>query len=255
MIIGLNAISSLTVIPVRSNHDDSSEIVTQLLFGELVKIIGIHNQWVKIVIYHDNYEGWVDNKQLLEISDETFEELSTIKKRQQENILQIETPWGKQNILQGSPILANTRSFKVDHYQFTWIDKLPSHFNKDIVELALSYSNAPYLWGGRTMFGIDCSGFSQTVYHQNDIQLPRDASQQYLVGTKVTFEEQKAGDLAFFKSEITGNIHHVGIVLPNQQIIHAHGRVRIDTLNQEGIYNENKKYYSHKLISINNYDT
>ncbi len=254
MITGINAMCFLTVIPVRATHEDTSEIVTQLLFGEIVTVIGIHNQWIKIRIYHDNYEGWVDNKQLLKISEEAFESLSKIKKRQQESILKISTPWGKQNILQGSPVISANKSFKIDTNDFAWINKTPALSSKNIVELALSYSNAPYLWGGRTAFGIDCSGFTQTIFHQMGLFLPRDASQQYLEGTKIEFNHQKAGDLAFFKSETTGNIHHVGIILPNQQIIHAHGRIRIDTLNHEGIFNENKKYYSHKLISINNYD-
>lgn len=259
MITGINAMCCLTVIPVRAAHDDTSEIVTQLLFGETVTIIGIHNQWIKIKIRHDNYEGWVDNKQLLKISEETFEVLNAIKNRQKEAILELNTPWGKQNILQGSLVISEEKSFNVEGNEFNWLNKTPTQSlttvsTQNILDLALSYSNSPYLWGGRTAFGIDCSGFTQTVFHQVGLFLPRDASQQYLVGTKVEFDQQKPGDLAFFKSETTGNIHHVGIILPNNQIIHAHGRVRIDTLNKEGIYNENKKYYSHKLISINHYD-
>jgi cell wall-associated NlpC family hydrolase len=253
MITGINAICCLTIIPVRANHDDASEIVTQLLFGETVTTIGIHNQWIKVRISHDSYEGWVDNKQLLKISKETFENFAEIKNRQQENILTLKTPWGEQRILQGSPVLSSKKSFNIDLNEFTWTEKNPTESIKDAVKLALSYSNVPYLWGGRTLFGIDCSGFTQTIYHQLGVQLPRDASQQNLEGKKVAYNQQKSGDLAFFKSETTGNIHHVGIVLPDQQIIHAHGRIRIDSLNQTGIFNENKSYYSHKLISINNY--
>ncbi|PWH87051.1 C40 family peptidase [Brumimicrobium oceani] len=259
MTTGINAMCALTVIPVRASHDDTSEIVTQLLFGEAVTIIGIHNQWIKLRIQHDDYEGWVDNKQLLKLSEETFHNLKKIKSRQTEALLELNTPWGKQNILQGSLNISTENSFKIEEKKFSWINTPPSAEIKrfsaqNILEIAHSYSNAPYLWGGRTAFGIDCSGFTQTVFHQLNFSLPRDASQQYLIGSKVAFDEQKPGDLAFFVSEKTGNIHHVGIVLPNQEIIHAHGRVRIDQLTEEGIYNENKEYYSHKLISINQYD-
>ncbi|WP_107037569.1 C40 family peptidase [Brumimicrobium mesophilum] len=253
MNIGLNAICCLTVIPVRDQHDDTSEIVTQLLFGELVSIVDIHNQWVKIKIYHDNYEGWVDNKQLLKITDHELHLFQDKNRHQQEALLELNTPWGIQNILQGSPILTNEVSFTVNNLEFSWKDNLPMKSNQTVSELALSYLNAPYLWGGRTHFGIDCSGFTQSVFHQLGHYLPRDASQQYLEGIEVGFEQQKVGDLAFFKSKRTGNIHHVGIILPNQQIIHAHGRVRIDTLTNEGIYNEDEKYYSHQLDRINSF--
>lgn len=250
MIIGLDAICCLSVIPVRAKYDDSAEIVTQLLFGETVKVIDIHNQWVKISIYHDNYEGWVDNKQLLKISEKAFSHFETDFKRQQEDILKLNTPWGVQNILQGSPILSSEKKFKIDNLEFSWLSNVPTLSGSDITELALSYLNAPYLWGGRTQFGIDCSGFTQTVYHQVGLNLPRDASQQFLIGEEIDFTQQNEGDLAFFKSEKTGNIHHVGIILPNQKIIHAHGRIRIDTLTEKGIYNEDEKYFSHRLERI-----
>ena len=255
MMDSMKVMCCLTVIPVRAAYYDSSEIVTQLLFGETATIISIHNQWVKIKIEHDNYEGWVDNKQLLKISEATFDIFKTKLKRQQESVLILNTPWGIQNILKGSPVLSDIKAFVVDSIAFNWVNKVPTESKKDLVELALSYSNSPYLWGGRTTFGIDCSGFTQTVFHQIGMFLPRDASKQYLEGKKVNFDRQQQGDLAFFKSETTGNIHHVGIILPNNQIIHAHGRIRIDNLNCEGIYNEDKKYYSHKLISINNFDS
>ena len=251
MNVGLNAICCLTVIPVRSNHDDTSEIVTQLLFGEPVTIIGIYNQWMKIKIHHDNYEGWVDNKQLLRITEAELSSFQNQNKRQKENLLVLNTPWGKQNVLQGSPILNTGIIFKINNKDFSWADNSPCKSDESIIELALSYLNSPYLWGGRTHFGIDCSGFTQTVFHQAGYYLPRDASQQFTQGKEIEFEKQNVGDLAFFKSKKTGNIHHVGIILPNQQIIHAHGRVRIDTLTTEGIFNEEEKYYSHVLDKIN----
>jgi len=251
---GSFAICGLSVIPVRVQHDDTSEIVTQLLFGESVKCLDRHNQWVKIEILHDNYIGWVDEKQLLLLSNDTLFDLKNTIARQQETELKLQTPWGVQSVLQGSPILSEARDFKIDGYSYSWIAQSPSKKDNDVHQLAMSYLNAPYLWGGRTQYGIDCSGYSQTVFHQLGVELNRDASQQVLQGKEISFEEQKTGDLAFFASEKTGNITHVGIVLPDFKIIHAHGRVRIDTLNEKGIYNEEKGYYSHQFYNVKRYD-
>nr|WP_299205692.1 C40 family peptidase [uncultured Brumimicrobium sp.] len=251
---GAIAICGLSVIPVRAKPDDTSEIVTQLLFGEKIEYLEIQNQWIKVEIAHDQYVGWIDHKQVLELSDNSSFLLHPPSQYQQEAALKLETPWGIQTILKGSPILSPSKNFTIDGYQFKWIDSEPKQYSKDIIELAKSYLNAPYLWGGRTPFGIDCSGFSQTVYHQIGYRLNRDASQQVLQGSPIHFEEQKPGDLAFFASEKTGNITHVGIILPEHKIIHAHGRVRIDTLNEKGIFNEKKAYYSHQFHSIRRYD-
>ena len=115
------------------------------------------------------------------------------------------------------------------------------------------YINAPYLWGGKTPFGIDCSGYSQMVYMLNGIRLNRDASQQAKQGKIVQLNiNSKAGDLAFFQNE-SGNIIHVGIIMENNFIIHSHGKVRIDTLDINGIFNSDIKKYSHKLKFVKNY--
>jgi cell wall-associated NlpC family hydrolase len=121
---------------------------------------------------------------------------------------------------------------------------------KDIKETAYLFLNAPYLWGGRSPFGIDCSGFTQLVYKLNGYKLPRDARQQVELGSPLSFvEEAEAGDLAFFDNE-EGNIVHVGIILENQQIIHASGSVRIDKFDHYGIFHSDNKKYSHMLRVI-----
>lgn len=250
MTVGNISLCGLTVIPVRAHHDDTSEIVTQLFFGEFVKIIQTHKQWIKIENLHDNYQGWVNQKQLLPIRTKHINLNSYQNGYQADEELIISTPWGNQKVIQGSPILSLEKSFTLDYYNFTWMDAIPTKSKGGIAQIALSYLNAPYLWGGRSKYGIDCSGFTQTVFHQAGHFIHRDASQQVLQGKEVTFEMQKEGDLAFFESETSGKITHVGIVLSNQRIIHAHGRVRIDRLDEKGIYNEQEKYYSHKLYNL-----
>jgi cell wall-associated NlpC family hydrolase len=119
-----------------------------------------------------------------------------------------------------------------------------------LIETALLFLNTPYLWGGKTPFGIDCSGFTQMVYRLNGFKLLRDASQQATQGDALSFiEESTAGDLAFFDNN-EGDIIHVGIIMENHHIIHAHGKVRIDRIDHTGIYNVDTKTHSHKLRVI-----
>ena len=118
-----------------------------------------------------------------------------------------------------------------------------------LIENALIYLNAPYLWGGRSPFGIDCSGFIQMVYRLQGINLPRDAYQQAEFGKKLSLIESEAGDLAFFDNK-NHKVTHVGIILNDDNIIHASGRVRIDKFDQQGIYNKKLDNYTHKLQFI-----
>jgi gamma-D-glutamyl-L-lysine dipeptidyl-peptidase len=110
--------------------------------------------------------------------------------------------------------------------------------------------NSPYLWGGKTPFGIDCSGFTQMAYKLAGIKLRRDAWQQAEQGHTINLlEETEPGDLAFFDND-EGNIVHVGIILRDHKIIHAAGKVRIDSIDHYGINNKELKKYTHKLRLI-----
>jgi cell wall-associated NlpC family hydrolase len=129
----------------------------------------------------------------------------------------------------------------------------PGAIRKLIIQQALLFFNAPYLWGGRSPFGIDCSGFSQIIYKMAGIRLPRDAKDQVLLGTALSFvEETLPGDLAFFDDD-EGNIKHVGILWEKNKIIHASGKVRIDNVDQFGIFNVDTKRYTHKMRVMKRY--
>lgn len=246
-------ICNLAIIPLRSEASDRSEIVSQVLFGEHFEILEQFNQWSKIKLQFDNYEGWVDSKQYQIISETEYKQLSEDAIVLNADLLEYIT--GPNNTLLPVPLGAslsflshgdiNTSNFS---FEGTKISGVKSKNN--ILNTAFMYLNAPYLWGGKTPFGLDCSGFTQMVYKLNGYKLLRDASQQATQGDALSFiEESEPGDLAFFDNE-EGNITHVGIIMDNNYIIHASGKVRIDRLDHLGIYNSETNRHTHKLRVI-----
>lgn len=238
----------LSLVPVRESASDQSEMVTQLLFGDVFEILEKTPKWIKIKNAFDDYEGWIDHKQYLSISAERFQ-------KQKEQLLQcstdlVEYVQDKNNHLM--PIVIGSSVYGMNDLGFEFdINQNDVKVNKqNIVSTALLYLNSPYLWGGMSPFGIDCSGFTQMVYKICGIKLYRDSSQQALQGSSLSFiEEAKPGDLAFFDNE-EGRIIHVGIMMKNNYIIHAHGKVRIDRIDHTGIFNNDIQNYSHKLRVI-----
>lgn len=233
----MKAISNVSVVPVRAESSDKSEITTQLLFGESVDILEQKGNWTKVKIHYDGYEGWVDTKQISSISDEDF------AKRETELIT---APVLFYNKNQKKMLLSIGSEIERENPN----DDEISDIRENIQETALSFLEVPYLWGGRSFFGIDCSGFTQIVYKANGIKIPRDAYQQAEEGQVLDFvEEAEKGDLAFFENE-NGKITHTGIMLDNQRIIHAHGKVRIDELDSIGIFNKEQNKHTHRLRFI-----
>ena len=246
-------ICNLAIIPLRIEPSDKSEIVSQILFGEHFEITERFNQWSKIKLQFYEYEGWVDSKQYQQISESDFHQLSTDAIVLNADLLEYIT--GPNNLLLPIPLGAslsflnhndiNTANFSFDGTKINGIKP-----KECILNTAFMYLNAPYLWGGKTPFGVDCSGFTQMVYKLNGYKLLRDASQQALQGESLSFiEESEPGDLAFFDNE-EGNIIHVGIIMKDNYIIHASGKVRIDCLDHLGIFNAETNKHTHKLRVI-----
>ena len=246
-------ISNLSIIPMRNEAADQAEMVNQILFGEHFKVLEVRKKWSRIRLSHDSYEGWICNKQWQEITEDDYKQLDKDVPTITTDILDIITKENHQPVVIGSilPFYKSGHALINDEmYKFDGMTT-PGFVNKKkLTENALIYLNAPYLWGGRSPLGIDCSGFTQMVYRLQGIDLPRDAYQQAKVGTTLSFvEESEAGDLAFFDNE-EGKVTHVGIILENSHIIHASGKVRIDRIDQQGIFNTELGSHTHKLRLI-----
>lgn len=248
----------LSVVPCRKEPAGTSEMVTQLLFGEHYSIIEQKEDWLKITTAIDNYECWLSAKQHHKLTELAFQQLQSTTAFYSSDLISVitDTSINRQFPLTMGAVLPGVinGSLKIDHYNFSFdgnsvAAKTKTRADK-IIATAFSLLNAPYLWGGRTAFGIDCSGFTQLVYKLNGYQLPRDAYQQVELGFPLSFvEEAEAGDIAFFDNE-EGKIVHVGILLDNQQIIHASGCVRIDKYDHYGIFNGDTGKYSHSMRVI-----
>ena len=239
-------ICPLCVVPVRAEANDASEMVTQLLYGDHFKIIETKSKWVKIQVAYDEYEGWIDIKQAIEIDESIFEELN-LKATYSTDLLSLMTTTNGLLL----PVCIGSSIHAAETLQHQFDGAINHGFSKHkLVETAMLYLNSPYLWGGKSPFGIDCSGFTQMVYKICGIHLQRDAYQQAKQGQALSFiEESEPGDLAFFDNE-EGRIIHVGIMMKENHIIHAHGKVRIDRIDHSGIFNNETKRYSHQLRVI-----
>lgn len=250
-------ICQYSVIALRSESSEKSEMVSQILFGEAYSVLLKKSGWVKIKNQFDDYEGWITENQHT-ITDEKYFLKYTQKKHPIALELIHTASFHHEKILiaAGSclPDYDGMQfKFKGTTYQYlgqaVFPDQLPL-FEKVIEKIALKFVGVPYLWGGRTPLGIDCSGFTQIVFKILGIPLLRDAYQQAAQGVFVDFIElSKPGDLAFFENEY-GKISHVGIVLSDQKIIHASGSVHIDSIDHYGIFQTKNNRYSHRLKMI-----
>ena len=246
-------ICNLSIIPLRLEPNDRSEIVSQVLFGEHFEIIETVKQWTKIKLHFDDYEGWIDGKQYQLISEENYIRLSKEAIILNSDLVEYITASNNALIpitIGASLSFLNHSDINCETYEFEGLKVSGEKPKSNLVNTSYLYLNSPYLWGGKTPFGIDCSGFTQMVYKLNGYKLLRDASQQSSQGEVLSFiEESEPGDLAFFDND-EGKIIHVGIILENNYIIHASGKVRIDRLDHLGIYNAELNRHTHRLRVI-----
>jgi hypothetical protein len=250
-------ISNLSIIPVRSEPREKSEMCTQILFGEHYTILEENNKWCQVKLALDNYEGWIDRKIVCELEEENFLALTMKPAFVTTDVFNIVQPVeGYSNflIVAGSSLPKfdeRSKTFKIGdvlyNIQGNDVSSSQKEIRQIIIENALKYFNSPYLWGGRSPFGVDCSGFTQILYKMAGMSIPRDASQQSMIGDNLSFvEEAKPGDLAFFDNE-DGTIIHVGILWEKNKIIHSSGKVRIDNVDHFGIFNIDSGRYSHQM--------
>ena len=241
-------ICNLSILPLRLEPSDTSELVSQVLYGDIFKVLEQRKQWSKIRLAYDKYEGWIDNKQYLEITEDSYKNLNLETLKLSSDLVEFVQD---ENQLLNTIVLGSTlNGLSLLNHTFEGVYVEKQNPKSEIISTAFKYLNSPYLWGGKTPFGIDCSGFTQMVYKLNGYKLYRDAYQQAEQGEPLSFiEESEPGDLAFFDNE-DGKIIHVGILMNDNYIIHASGKVRIDRLDHLGIYNVDNGKHTHKLRVI-----
>lgn len=236
---------SLPVVPMRAEATDRAEMVSQLLFGDTFVVEQKGEKWSMVVADYDGYRGWVDTKQIYLIDEQCYTKVRNWKGVTNELITTAKMRENDIVIPMGSTVPTDAEGgdgLEIVYAHYAGSDTL--------LDIAAKWIGVPYLWGGKTCMGVDCSGFTQTVFKTCGIKLLRDASQQAAQGVDVdNIADALPNDLCFFRND-DGRIIHVGIYMGNGQIIHASGCVRVDGLDTRGIYNSSLQRYTHTLSAI-----
>lgn len=251
-----SAICLLSVIPIRKEPSHRSEMVSQVLFGEYITMGEERDDFVFVRCGYDGYDGWVQANQLTTVSKTEILQTNSYTTN-------FTTPVTKNQTLLQVPYASSV--YQIDGFSFTisgstlnyllvpqqtWNSAEQKLNLQTLVAAYQPFINTPYLWGGKSVFGIDCSGFVQQVFKLFGIKLLRDAYLQAEQGTAVnSLDDAQPGDLAFFCNE-GGRVTHVGIILEEGKIVHASGRVRIDTIDKDGIVNSESGKRTHTMHSV-----
>ena len=250
----IRAICCVPVSPLRAEPSHRTEMVSQLIFGECCETLEQVREWSRVRVRYDGYEGWCTSSHLTEIDEVEFDMARTTLTPEWVTLLEYNghpmmVPMGS-HLTAMKNGRAQWRKNMVHYKGKTWDPSMPATDTKSVRQLAYKFLNIPYLWGGKSVFGLDCSGYVQTVYKFLGIPVLRDAYQQATQGEPIGFlEETRTGDLAFFDNE-EGKITHVGILLNAHEIIHASGKVRIDKIDNMGIVQSENHQRTHHLRVI-----
>lgn len=252
-------IAKISIVPMRKEPSAESEMVSQVLFGEHYSVLKEDKGWLYVQMANDSYEGWIDKRMYHEIPREQKEQLDKNKSIYAFDLTnKVSKNHSSFHVVLGSVLPqydAAHHNFKVypKGYHIEGNVSAPlseGEKRSNVIATASKYINSPYLWGGRSPFGIDCSGLTQMVFRLNNTELPRDSKEQSQLGKTVDLESAKAGDLAFFTKESEDAITHVGIILGNGEILHSSGTVHVDNIDSNGILCKESLTYSHKLKEV-----
>jgi hypothetical protein len=246
------------IAPVKAEPSGASEMISELLFGETIDVLETIKYWARVKNHFDQYEGWIDTRLFRNIPHSftsavdpliSYSRDLSLDYKYEGNLSKLYLPMGAQFPSELWKQDKDQSRLRLSIGQEQW-EIQPSAIQSSnelkgsFLDLCLSYLNTPYRWGGRSNWGIDCSGLVQMVFRSIGIFLPRDAYQQYLFGEPITDSEENA--MAFFQNE-EGKIIHVGIVLAERKILHASGLVKIEDLTDSGIWDNRLGKESHRL--------
>ena len=262
------AVVNISVANIRSQPKHSAELATKATLGTPLKVLEKEGSWFRVQT-PDNYISWVDAGGIVRYTPEEYSQWLKHSKI----VVTTPTTYAYENPNLASPLVSDLTGgnvlklidktdtfYKVEfpdqrqgfvaiedaQVYAEWLSNL-SPTSENLIKVSKQMMGVPYLWGGTSFKGVDCSGFTKTIYFMNGMVIPRDASQQVHAGREIDtsngFEELQAGDLLFFGRKATDEqkekVVHVAMWLGNNEFIHASGMVRINSFDPKAPnYNE-----------------